>query len=158
MNHNSADWLKRKDAESCDPAQMSPLDSVRWIDFSPNHDPRGTLTAIEGSQTIPFEIKRVFYLTDVVADRAGHAHRDTHELIVGLAGSFTVEVSDGLRNRSFEITAAHRGLYLPPMIFIRLRNFSPGTVMLALTSTHYDCAKSIRSWEEFLAALDEVGQ
>jgi len=138
--------------------EMNLLDSVRWIDFSPNPDHRGTLTAIESSQTIPFDIKRVFYLTDVIADRAGHAHRDTHQVVVGLAGSFTVEVSDGFQNRSFEITCSDRGLYLPPMTFVRLKNFSPGAVMLALASTHYEPAKSIRSWEGFLAALGEAGQ
>lgn len=137
---------------------MNPTDPVRWIEFSPHQDPRGILTAIEGSQTIPFAIKRIFYLTDVIADRAGHAHRDTHQVLVGLAGSFTVEVSDGVRNRSFEMDRSDRGLYLPPMTFTRLKNFSPGAVMLALASTPYQPAKSIRSWEEFVAALGESGQ
>jgi len=137
---------------------MNLLDSVRWIDFCPHPDDRGTLTAIESSQSIPFDIKRVFYLTDVIADRAGHAHRDTHQVVVGLAGSFTVEVSDGFENRSFEINRSDRGLYLPPMTFVRLKNFSPGAVMLALASTHYDPANSIRSWDGFVAALGESGQ
>lgn len=133
---------------------MGLLDSVRWIDLCPNRDARGVLTAIEGARTIPFEIKRVFYLTDLVADRAGHAHRDTDQLVIGVAGHFDVEVSDGRRTHSFQIRGSDRGLYLPPMVFVRLRNFSPGAVLVALASTHYDPARSIRSWEDFLQAME----
>jgi len=96
----------------------------------------------------------VFYLTDVVADRAGHAHRDTDQLVIGLAGSLNVETSDGRETRSFSIDGSHKGLYLPPMVFVRLKDFSRGAVMLALASTHYDPARSIRSWEEYLRAVE----
>src|SRR5712691_997873 len=133
---------------------MSLLDQVRWIDLPTRTDARGTLTAIEGSETIPFEIKRVFYLTDVVADRAGHAHRDTDQVVIGLAGRLNVETSDGRETRSFSIDGSHKGLYLPPMVFVRLKDFSRGAVMLALASTHYDPARSIRSWEEYLRAVE----
>lgn len=132
---------------------MNLLDRVCWIDLPAHADGRGTLTAIEASETIPFEIKRVFYLADIVADRAGHAHRDTHQVVIGLAGSFDVEVSDGRQVRSFPMQTPSKGLYLPPMLFVRLKNFSPGAVMLALASTHYDRAKSIRSWEEYLSEM-----
>lgn len=135
---------------------MGLLDLVRWIDLHPNSDARGSLTAVEGAQTIPFEIKRVFYLTDVVADRAGHAHRDTHQFVIGVAGRFTVEVSDGHQTSSFPIQGSDRGLYLPPMVFVRLLDFSPGAVLLALASTHYDPSKSIRSWEDFLRVAKDL--
>ncbi len=134
---------------------MSVLELVRWIELQPYTDSRGTLTAIEGCQTIPFEIKRVFFLTGVVAERAGHAHRDTHQVLIGLSGCFQVELSDGREHRSIAVDRSDRGLYLPPMTFARLVDFSPGAVMLALASTHYDPTRSIRSWDEFLQATDE---
>ena len=137
---------------------MSTLDLVHWIDFQPNTDARGTLTAIESTRTVPFEIKRVFYLTDVASNRAGHAHRDTHQVVISLSGSFNVEVSDGRHNRTFSLDRWDKGLYLPPMIFVRLTDFSSGAVMLALASTHYDPARSIRSWEDFLQATGQPGQ
>jgi len=131
------------------------LEKVRWIDFRPNSDARGVLTAIEGGQTIPFDIKRVFYVSDVVADRAGHSHRDTHEVVICLAGQFEIELSDGARSQTYPMQGSHRGLLLPPMIFIRLLRFAPGTVMLVLADTHYDPTQSIRTWEQYLQAIQE---
>lgn len=132
---------------------MNLLDRVCWIDLPSHTDPRGTLTAIEGSSTIPFEIRRVFYLTEVTADRAGHAHRDTQQVLIGVAGSLCVEVSDGSEFRSFRMHTSREGLYVPPMVFVRLKEFSSGAVLLALASTPYDPTKSIRSWDEYLVEM-----
>jgi dTDP-4-dehydrorhamnose 3,5-epimerase-like enzyme len=133
---------------------MNVLDSVHWVDLQPHADARGVLTAVEGAETIPFAIARVFYLTGVVADRAGHAHRDTQQFVIGLAGRFDVEVSDGRQTRVYPVRGSDRGLYLPPMVFVRLKAFSSDAVMLVLASTHYDPTRSIRSWEDFLRAVE----
>jgi hypothetical protein len=129
------------------------LDAVRWIDLPSHRDGRGTLTAIEGGIDLPFEVKRVYFVHDVVADRGGHAHRDTHQVVVVASGRFDMTLSDGSRERSFVFDRITRGLYVGPMLFVRMTNFAPGTVMVSLASTHYDTARSIRSWPEYLAAI-----
>lgn len=130
---------------------MSRLDEVRWVDLHTNHDERGVLTAIEGSGGhVPFDIRRIFLVHHAVTDRGGHAHRDTDQLIVAAAGSLAVEVSDGKSWKTFELGDMMRGLYVPRMVFIQLRRFSPETVCLVLASTHYDIKRSIRSWEDYL--------
>jgi dTDP-4-dehydrorhamnose 3,5-epimerase-like enzyme len=136
---------------------VSRLDEVRWVDLHTNKDERGVLTAIEGNGGhVPFDIRRIFLVHHAVTDRGGHAHRDTDQLIVAAAGSLVVEVSDGKIWKSFELGDMIRGLYVPRMVFIQLRRFSPETVCLVLASTHYDIKRSIRTWEDYLKELEGV--
>jgi hypothetical protein len=132
---------------------LSRLDLVHWVALNPNVDARGSLTAIEGGQNIPFEIQRVYYLRDVNGDRGGHAHRETQQLVVPVAGSFEMSLCDGEQSRTFLLDDPAKGLYVVPMLFIRLANFSPGAVALVLASTHYDKSRSIWSWEDYLEAI-----
>ena len=134
---------------------MTLLDRVHWIDLPTTSDERGVLTAIESEADLPFGIKRVFLVHDVTAPRGGHAHRDTEQLLVAAYGCIEVRVSDGERHREFTLDAPTRGLYTPPMVFIDLRQFSPGAVCLVLASTHYDRGRSLRTWEAFLKAVRE---
>jgi len=136
-----------------DSAAPGRLDQVHWIDLPSHADARGVLTAAEGGRDLPFEIRRVYFVHDIVQDRGGHAHRDTHQVVVAAHGRFTITLSDGTHERAFVLDDVRRGLYLGPMLFIRLSDFSPGTVMVSLASTHYDTARSIRSWADYLAAI-----
>ncbi|WP_437825913.1 sugar 3,4-ketoisomerase [Sorangium sp. So ce1153] len=129
---------------------MSRLHNVRWIEFPSVVDERGALTFVEGAQDVPFEIKRAYYLYDVRLDRGGHAHRDTQQVIVALRGRFVLELSDGVESRRFALDSPTRGVHILPMLFIRLLDFAPDTVVLVLASTHYDKSRSIRSWEDYL--------
>ncbi|MDP1569400.1 MAG: FdtA/QdtA family cupin domain-containing protein [Vicinamibacterales bacterium] len=133
------------------------LDAVRWIDLPSHADARGVLTAVEGGRDLPFAIARVYFVHDIVQERGGHAHRDTHQVVVAAHGQFTITLSDGTRERAFVVSDIRRGLYLGPMLFIRLHDFSPGAVMASLASTHYDTARSIRSWPDYLAAIGHPG-
>lgn len=132
----------------------SGLSEVRWIELAAVKDDRGTLTAVEATIDIPFEIHRIFYMHHVVADRGGHAHRDTDQVVIGIAGRHVIEVKDGERSLSFVLDDANRGLYLPRMTFTSLTDFSDGAVSLVLASSHYDRARSIRTFEEYLRELD----
>ena len=129
------------------------LDEVRWIDLPSNRDVRGVLTSIESEQDAPFPIKRIFYMHHVVSDRGGHAHTDTDQVVVALAGEFEMELRDGRSSATYRMDDPTRGLYLPKMLFINIRGMSPETVCLVLASTHYEISHSIRSWEEYLQAL-----
>lgn len=129
------------------------ISDIKWINLNSVCDDRGCLTAIEGSQEVPFEIKRVFYMHDVVkgADRGGHAHRDTDQFAVAVHGSLKIVVSDGVDSRLVILDAPGWGVTLPRMTWTSLFEFSEGAVCLVLSSTHYDRSKSIRTWSEYLA-------
>jgi dTDP-4-dehydrorhamnose 3,5-epimerase-like enzyme len=110
------------------------------------------LTAVEGGQDIPFEVKRVYLLHDIATDRGGHAHRDTHQLVIAASGSFELVLSDNATTRRYLLGNPARGLYVVPMLFIELKNFSHDATAVVLASTHYDKSRSLRSWEAYREA------
>lgn len=116
-------------------------------------DPRGNLSFIEGGQNIPFDIKRVYYLYDVPggSDRGSHAHKNLHQFIVAMSGSFDVVLDDGQQQQRFHLNRSHYGLYVCPMMWRFLDNFSSGAVCMVLASEHYDAADYIRDYDQFLA-------
>jgi len=118
-------------------------------------DDRGTLTAVEATKDIPFEIRRIFYMHHISGDRGGHAHRDTDQLVIGISGRHVIEVKDAERSLHFVLDDPDKGLYLPRMTFTSLMDFSPGAVSLVLASTHYDRTRSIRTFEDYLALLQK---
>jgi len=129
--------------------------AVRWLEFMDSIDERGRLTAVEGEISLPFAIKRVFYVHQVRPgeDRGGHAHRDTDQVLTVLGGSLDVVVSDGREHRRYRLDHPGWGIYLPRMIWVRMYDFSPGSACLVFASTHYDRSMSIRTWREYLQEL-----
>jgi hypothetical protein len=134
------------------------LAEVRWIDLPSATDERGILTAVEGTKDIPFPISRIFYMhgTPAGIERGGHAHRDTSQVVIPIAGHFRVDVSDGAVSRSFELLDPRKGLFVPPMIWVRLYEFSSVAVALVLADTHYDRSRSLRTWVDFLSATAQL--
>lgn len=133
------------------------LGEVRWIDLPHALDERGVLTSIEGGIDVPFDIRRLFFMHGIRAERGGHAHRFTRQLVLPIAGELSVDLSDGHNSASFRLTDPNRGLYMPPMTWVRLYDFALGAVCLVLADTHYDRSASIRRWEDFLAAVGATG-
>ncbi len=129
------------------------LDLVRWIELPSHPDDRGVLTAIEGGIDLPFALKRVYFIHDIHAERGGHAHRDTHQVVIATAGRCRIRICDARQERSFVLDDIRRGLYISPMLFIRMSEFTPGTVLASLASTHYDPRRSLRSWDQYLEAI-----
>ena len=131
------------------------LDDCRVIDLPKINDPRGNLTFIEGGRHVPFEIKRVYYLYDVPggAERGGHAHKGLHEFIVAMSGSFDVVLNDGEQKKRFHLNRSYNGMYVCPMIWRELDNFSSGSVCMVLASSPYDEADYYRDYDEFVRAL-----
>lgn len=117
-------------------------------------DVRGALTFVEGAHHIPFEIKRVYYLYDVPggASRAAHGHRTLQQLVIAMAGSFDITLDNGYEKQLYSLNRSYYGLYVPPMTWRDLDNFSSGAVCLVLASDHYDEGDYFREYDEFLKA------
>jgi hypothetical protein len=126
---------------------------ARILDLPRISLPQGDLTPVEGGDTIPFEIQRVFYLYDVVggASRGGHAHRELEQLIVATMGAFTVVVDDGESRSKHLLARGHQGLYVPPMLWSEILDFSSGAVCVVLASMPYQEGEYIRDYDEFVA-------
>lgn len=131
------------------------LDRCTIIDLPRIADPRGNLSVIESARQIPFDIRRVFYLYDVPGgeSRAGHALKTCHQFIVAMSGSFDVIVDDGHESRRVHLNRSYFGLYIPPMIWRDIDNFSSGSVCMALASDFYAEADYYRDHDEFLKAV-----
>ncbi|MBA3347672.1 MAG: WxcM-like domain-containing protein [Actinobacteria bacterium] len=130
------------------------LARCKLLDLPVVEDRRGNLTFIEGGEHVPFEIQRVYYLYDVPGgeSRAGHGHRRLEQLLVAASGSFDVTVGDGVEQQVFTLNRSYFGLYIPPMIWREITNFSSGAVCLALASMHFDEADYFRDYDEFVRA------
>lgn len=123
---------------------------VRWIELPHVKDERGVLTAIEAAQDIPFSIRRVFFIHGTGA-RGGHAHLATTQLLVPVAGTFCVQVSDGTDWSTHRMDDPQRGLLLPPMTWVVMKDFSADSVCLVLADTHFADDVFIRDHDELAA-------
>jgi hypothetical protein len=130
---------------------------VRLIELPKIPDPRGNLTFIEGSNHIPFNIKRVFYLYDVPGgeSRGGHALKTTDQFIIAASGSFSVVLDSGTTRQRFTLNRSYMGLYLPPMIWRELEDFSSGAVCLVLASENYNADDYYTEYDGFKEAVKQ---
>lgn len=140
---------------SLDRATRMSLKNCYQIEFPKISDPRGNLSFVEGGRHIPFDIRRVYYLYDVPggASRGGHAHKTLHQLVVAMAGSFDVELDDGNEKKRFHLNRSYYGLYVCPMIWRELDNFSSGAVCMVLASHLYDEDDYLRDYQEYISIL-----
>jgi dTDP-4-dehydrorhamnose 3,5-epimerase-like enzyme len=117
-----------------------------------HHHAKGNISVIENERTIPFEIKRVYYLYDVPGgvSRGGHAHIELNQLIVAASGSFNVTINDGIVERTFFLNHPNQGLLIVPGIWRELTDFSSGSVCLVLASETYNEGDYIREYSTFL--------
>lgn len=134
------------------------VEKCQLVDLPKIADPRGNLTFIEGRRHVPFDIKRVFYLYDVPggADRGGHALKNCHQFLIAMSGSFDVIVYDGKEKQRIHLNRSYHGLYLPPMIWREMDNFSSGSVCLVLASDSYSEADYFRNYADYLKAVSEI--
>jgi uncharacterized RmlC-like cupin family protein len=116
------------------------------------HNRAGNLTALENNETIPFAVRRIYYLYDIPGgeERGGHAHRELEQFIVAVSGAFEVLIDDGVNTKVVRLDRPFIGLHIVPGIWRRLLNFSSGAVSLVLASCDYDEADYIRNYDNFL--------
>jgi hypothetical protein len=134
------------------------VDLCKIIELPKITDPRGNLTFIEGGNQVPFDIRRVYYLYDVPggAERGGHAHKGLSQLIIAMSGSFDVVLNDGEDIKRVHLNRSYNGLFVCPMIWRELDNFSSGSVCMVLASNKYDEKDYFRDYSEFMHARTKL--
>ena len=116
----------------------------------------GNITPITNNIEVPFSIKRVFYIYDIPGgeDRGAHAHKECHQFLIAVSGSFEIELNDGKTKRTIMLNRPYYGLHIPPGIWAAEKGFSSGAICLVLTSHRYDAGDYIRDYNEFLKQLN----
>lgn len=124
---------------------------ITIIDVPKIENSLGNIAVIE-KNTIPFEIKRVYYLFDIPsnATRGGHAHRKLQQVLIAISGSFDVVLNNGETQKTVTLNKPDKGLLIENNTWRELENFSSGAVCLVLASNEYDEVDYIRDYEEFL--------
>lgn len=138
---------------------MNIVKMAQMLEFAQKGDERGHLVIVEGMQDIPFDIKRIFYIygsdRDVV--RGKHANRKSEFVLINVAGTSKVRVKDGKGNEAvYSLNRSHTGIYLPKMLWKEMYDFSEDSVLLCLSSEHYDAAEYIRDYDEFVGIVNNA--
>ncbi len=129
----------------------------RKLQFADLGDERGKLVVAEGEIDIPFSIKRVFYIygSDDSVVRGQHANRDSEFVLINVAGSSKVMITDGASREVVELNRPMEGVYIPKMIWKEMYDFSADSVLLVLASTHYDGSEYIRDFQQYLNEIEK---
>lgn len=125
---------------------------VHWIDFTPLGDERGSMVALESDKTVPFDIRRVYYIFGTQPDvvRGFHAHKALKQVAVCVTGRCRMLLDNGKERGCVWLESATRGLLIEEMIWREIHDFSEDCVLLVLASEHYDESDYIRNYEDFI--------
>lgn len=131
------------------------MTQIQLIALPKIEDHRGNLSVIE-NDTIPFDIKRVYYLYDVPsgAERGGHAHKEQQEVLIALSGSFDVILNDGKTEKTVTLNKPNQGLLIGSGVWRELKNFSSGAICLVIASDVFNEDDYIREFDEFIAFVN----
>jgi dTDP-4-dehydrorhamnose 3,5-epimerase-like enzyme len=124
---------------------------VKWIEFPSLGDDRGSLVALEGNETIPFSIKRVYYIfgTQDHVTRGLHAHRNLRQVMLCVTGSCEILLDDGKNRASVWLDSPVRGLLVEDLVWREMSQFSSDCVLLVIASESYDESDYIRDYDKF---------
>lgn len=127
---------------------------TKIIDIPKITDTRGNLSVIE-NETIPYPIKRVYYLYDVPSDsyRGGHSHKEQSEFLIAISGSFSVVLDNGIEKKTITLNKPNKGLLIKPGIWRELDNFSSGSVCLVLASDTFSELDYLRDYNDFKESI-----
>lgn len=129
---------------------------INWITFPPLGDERGSLVALEAKKTVPFEIKRVYYIfgTQQGVIRGVHAHRNLKQIAVCVTGKCRMVLDDGVQRKEAWLDSPTKGLLIDDLVWREMHDFSEDCVLLVLASEHYDESDYIRDYEEFINVVN----
>jgi dTDP-4-dehydrorhamnose 3,5-epimerase-like enzyme len=130
---------------------------VQWIEFPPLGDDRGSLVALEGNKTVPFDIKRVYYIfgTQLGVARGFHAHKALKQVAVCVTGKCRMLLTNGTEKADIWLNSPARGIVIDGMVWREMHDFTPDCVLLVLASEHYDEADYIRNYEDFIKQVSK---
>ncbi len=128
---------------------------IKMFQFQPHGDARGQLVAAEVGQEIPFDVKRVYYIYDTLADvrRGFHAHKNLEQILICVHGSCVIHLDNGHDTAEVKLDKPYEGLYIRNDMWREMYDFSEGAVLLVLASEHYDEADYIRNYDDFIAMV-----
>lgn len=116
----------------------------------------GNISIVENQDNLPFDVKRIFYIYDIPGgeDRGAHAHKECHQFLIAVSGSFEIEMDDGVNKRTVQLNRPYYGLHIPPGIWAAEKGFSSGAICLVLNSGLYEEDDYIRTYNDFLNILN----
>lgn len=125
---------------------------INWASFDAIGDGRGQLVALEGNKNIPFDIKRVYYMTGMKPGipRGFHAHRELQQVAICVSGYCRFVLDDGRRREEVWLDSPAKGLLIGNMVWREMHDFSQDCVLMVLASEYYDEADYVRDYEQFL--------
>lgn len=126
--------------------------NCKKVKFKKITDGRGSLTPIEYPNDLPFEIQRIYYIYDVKenVERGFHSHKDLEQILIAVNGSIKIRVKNHLNEEIIELNTSDEGLYIGPMIWREMYDFSEGAVLLVLASQKYDEFDYIRNYDDYI--------
>ena len=129
---------------------------IQWTHFPPLGDDRGSLVALEAEKTVPFEIKRVYYIfgTQQGVARGFHAHHNLKQVAVCVTGKCRMILDDGKNREEAWLDSPIKGMPIDPMVWHEMHDFSEDCVLLVLASEHYDEADYIRDYDAFIKIVN----
>jgi len=132
------------------------LEFVRIINIPSHEDERGVLSSIEQNIDVPFDIKRIFYIYNIKAIRGSHALKDTNELLIAVAGSFVVSVTDKNNTKNYLLSKPSEALFVPSLIFMEITQFSKDAVCLVLADRNHDLKQYLKTKEEYYQYIENI--
>ncbi len=112
----------------------------------------GYLCFLEGRRHIPFAIKRVYYIFNVIknAVRCKHAHKKTKQVIFCIRGSITVILDNGKDKEAITLNKPNQGIFLDTLMWHEIVAFKEGTVLLVVASDLFREEDYIRDYRTYL--------
>ncbi len=118
-----------------------------------NDFPDGNLVIGEAKKTIPFNIKRIYFINNLFnkkSIRGKHAHKKLEQIIFCVNGYFTLTLDDGKNKQKILMNNPYRGIRLGPKLWHTMTKFSSDCVILVLTNDYYKESDYIRDYDQFL--------
>ena len=127
------------------------IEDCRLVDLGKVHNESGNITVLENLKTVPFSVKRIYYLYDVPGGeaRGGHAHYALEQYLIAASGSFDVLLDDGINQKRIFLNRPYQALHIVPGLWRELDNFSSGSICMVLASHPFENTDYIRDYDLF---------